>query len=88
MQQLVYDEASVCILVEFNDLEIYRSDRWEFTHTDWESGIFSIWNWMSWLEADVYVLLPPVFPIEMIALVGIAVVVIVIIGIVYMKRRG
>ncbi len=88
MQQLVYDEASVCILVEFNDLEIYRSDRWEFAHTDWESGIFSIWNWMSWLEADVYVLLPSAFPIEMIALVGIAVVVIVIIGIVYMKRRG
>ncbi|TFG08278.1 hypothetical protein EU538_07410, partial [Candidatus Thorarchaeota archaeon] len=49
MQQLIYDEASVCILAEFNDIEIYRGDRWAFTNDDWLSGILSIWNWEPWL---------------------------------------
>jgi peptide/nickel transport system substrate-binding protein len=88
MQQLVYDEASICILVEFDDLELYRSDRWEFTHTDWTSGIFSMWNWESWLEADVLVITPVVFPIEMIAIVVGGVVLVIVILIVIMKKRG
>ncbi len=86
MQQLVYDEASVDVLVEFNDIELYRNDAWEFTHKDWKNGILSMWNWMPWLEAT------PVtagggFPIPTeLILVGAAVAVVVI-GLVIWRIR-
>ena len=44
-QQEAYDEGSVVVLVEFNDIELYRNDAWEFTHTDWKNGILSMWNY-------------------------------------------
>lgn len=78
LQQLVYDEGSVCVLVNFDDIEIYRNDRYSFTHEDWLSGILSIWNWESWLEADE-VAPPAPIPIELILIgAGAAIVVVVV----------
>jgi ABC-type transport system substrate-binding protein len=89
LQQLVYDEASICVLVEFDDLELYRSDKWEFTHEDWLSGIFSIWNWETWLEADIVVITPAVFPIEMIAIIaGVVIVVVIVLLLVWRSKKG
>jgi peptide/nickel transport system substrate-binding protein len=86
MQQLVYDEASVAVLVEFNDIELYRNDVWEFTHADWENGILSMWNWLSWMNATPVTPAAGVpIPMELI-LVGAAVV-IVVIGIAVWKIR-
>jgi len=66
------------VLVNFDDIEIYRNDRYSFTHEDWLSGILSIWNWESWLEADE-VAPPAPIPIELILIgAGAAIVVVVV----------
>lgn len=87
MQQLIYDEASICILVEYNDIELYRNDKWSFTHEDWLSGILSNWNWESWLEAEP---VPPStgfpIPMEWIA-VGVGAIVVVAILIIWRMKK-
>ncbi|MHA1653775.1 MAG: ABC transporter substrate-binding protein, partial [Candidatus Thorarchaeota archaeon] len=87
-QQLVYDEGSVCVLVEYNDIELYRNDAWTFTHTDWLSGILSIWNWKSWLEAQPAIA-GPATPISLeIAAVGIGVFVVIVAIVLWRSKRG
>ncbi|MFW9963731.1 MAG: ABC transporter substrate-binding protein [Candidatus Sifarchaeia archaeon] len=98
-QQIMYNDSSIIVLVEFNDIELYRNDVWTFTHTDWQSGILSMWNLDSWLEVDVpttptttttptgTTTPPPPFPMELILVVGAAaVVVIIIIALVVRKK--
>ena len=89
LQQLVYDEASICILVEYEDIELYRADRWEFTHTDWLSGILSLWNWESWLEAAPYTA-PPAAPIsfELIAIASIGIIAVIVVIILWRSKKG
>ena len=88
MQQLIYDEASICVLVEYDDIELYRNDRWTFTHTDWLSGILSIWNWESWLEAD-YIGAGGGFAIPMeLVLAGVGIVAVVVILGVWRSKKG
>jgi peptide/nickel transport system substrate-binding protein len=98
-QQIMYDDSSIIVLVEFNDIELYRNDVWTFTDTDWMSGILSMWNLNSWLGVDETVPstttttptgttepLPPL-PMELLLMVGIGVVVlIVVIALVARKR--
>ncbi|UCE11832.1 MAG: hypothetical protein JSW61_07840 [Candidatus Thorarchaeota archaeon] len=88
MQQLVYDEASICVLVEYDDIELYRNDRFVFTHTDWLSGILSMWNWESWLGAEQVA--PPSFPIsmELAIIAGAGVIVVVVLFVVWRSKKG
>lgn len=88
MQQLIYDEASICVLVEISDVEIYRNDHWEFTHEDWLSGILSMWNWESWLEASP-VSAPPGFPVSMgLVAVGVGIIVVIVLYAIGRSRKG
>lgn len=88
MQQLVYDEASICVLVEISDIEIYRNDRWEFTHEDWLSGILSMWNWESWLDATP-IAAPPGIPMSLtLVAVGLGIVVVVVILVFWRSKKG
>ncbi|UCH04122.1 MAG: ABC transporter substrate-binding protein [Candidatus Thorarchaeota archaeon] len=90
MQQLIYDEASICVLAEISDIEIYRNDRWEFPadKTVWLSGILSMWNWESWLDATP---VPPAaglpIPMELVA-AGVGILVVVVILVYWRSRRG
>ncbi|MHA2117636.1 MAG: ABC transporter substrate-binding protein [Candidatus Thorarchaeota archaeon] len=95
-QQIVYDDSSAIPLVYYKDVEIYRSDRWVFTETDWHSGIYAIPNYKAWLTVDVAPEPtttttpppPPPVPMEMIVLVaGAAVIIVVIFAVIYMKRK-
>ncbi|MFX1602580.1 MAG: ABC transporter substrate-binding protein [Promethearchaeota archaeon] len=88
MQQLIYDEASICVLAEISDIEIYRNDRWEFPKADWLSGILSMWNWESWLGATP---IPPVgfpIPMELLVIAGAGVLVVVVVLVYTRSRRG
>ncbi|MHA1864727.1 MAG: ABC transporter substrate-binding protein [Candidatus Thorarchaeota archaeon] len=84
-QQEAYDEGSVVVLVEFNDIELYRNDAWEFTHKDWKNGILSMWNWMSWIEATQVTSVGFPLSIELIAVVAIGA--IIVIGLVVWRMR-
>lgn len=101
LQQVVYDDSSVIVLVEYNDIELYRNDRYNFTHTDWMSGVLSIWNTNAWLDVDVPTQPttttttgtttdtgegPPPLPMEIILAVSAGAVILVIV-IVYVVRR-
>jgi ABC-type transport system substrate-binding protein len=92
-QQIVYNDSSIIPLVYYQDVEIYRSDRWDIRpqDRDWTSGIFSVYNQEVWMNIDVAEATttpPPGMPIEMIALVaGAAVVVVIVLGVVFLKRR-
>ena len=93
-QQIIYDDSSVIPLVNMQDSEIYRKDRWLFTETDWHSGIYSIPNTKAWRTVDVApepttTPPPPVpLPFEMILLgVGAVVVVVVVIGVYWMRKK-
>ena len=92
-QQIIYDDSSIIPLVYYKDVEIYRSDRWQFRPQDlnWTSGIFSVYNQEAWMHVDVAQATttpPPPFPVEIIAIVAIAgVAVVVILGFVWMKRK-
>jgi peptide/nickel transport system substrate-binding protein len=98
-QQIMYDDSSIIVLVEYNDIELYRNDAWTFTHTDWQSGILSMWNIDSWLEVDVPAVptttttptttLPPPFPIDpmlLVAVGGIGVVLVVVV-VYFVKKK-
>lgn len=99
-QQIMYDDSSIIVLVEYNDIEIYRNDVWTFTHTDWASGILSMWNIDSWLEVDEVVVptttgtgtttngppLPPL-PMELLLAVGLGIVVLVIVVVYFVKKK-
>lgn len=102
-QQIMYNDSSIIILVEFNDIELYRNDVWEFTHTDWESGIFSMWNIDSWLEVDVPTVPtttttpvtttteppppPPPIPMELLLAVGLGIVVLIVVVVFVTRKR-
>ncbi|MGY5876492.1 MAG: ABC transporter substrate-binding protein [Candidatus Thorarchaeota archaeon] len=87
MQQEVYDEGSICVLVEYSDIEIYRGDRWDFNHDDWLSGILSLWNWLSWMDVSV-VSAPPATPISMeLILIGAGAVILIVVIVVFLKRK-
>ncbi|MHA1961442.1 MAG: ABC transporter substrate-binding protein [Candidatus Thorarchaeota archaeon] len=91
-QQIIYDDSSVIPLVNYLDVEIYRKDRWQFTETDWHSGVVAIPNVKAWRTVDVApepTTTPPApLPIEMVVLgVGIAVVAVVITVGYWVKRK-
>jgi peptide/nickel transport system substrate-binding protein len=100
-QQIMYNDSSIIVLVEYNDIELYRNDAWEFTHTDWESGILSMWNIDSWLEVDVPTVPttttptgttsptepPPPLPMDLILVVGIGAVVLVVVIVYFVKKK-
>jgi len=99
-QQIMYNDSSIIVLVEFNDIELYRNDAWEFTHTDWQSGILSMWNIDSWLEVDVPAVPttpttgpttipttpPPIDPMLLVAVGGIGVVLVVVV-VYFVKKK-
>ncbi len=98
-QQIMYNDSSIIVLVEYNDIELYRNDAWTFTHTDWQSGILSMWNIDSWLEVDVPITpttptspttptgpVPPL-PMELLLVVGIGVVVLVIVLVYFVRKK-
>jgi ABC-type transport system substrate-binding protein len=96
-QQIMYNDSSIIVLVEYNDIELYRNDAWNFTHTDWESGILSMWNIDSWLEVDVPIVPtttttttqpPPLLidPLLLIAVGGIGVVLLVVV-VYFVKKK-
>ncbi|MFX1559646.1 MAG: ABC transporter substrate-binding protein [Promethearchaeota archaeon] len=89
MQQLIYDEASICVLAEISDIEIYRNDRLEFSadKTDWLSGILSMWNWESWLDATP-IAAPPGFPVSMWLIAGGIGIVVIVLFVIGRSRRG
>ncbi|MHA2461399.1 MAG: hypothetical protein ACXAEJ_09180 [Candidatus Thorarchaeota archaeon] len=92
-QQIVYDDSSIIPLVYYKDVEIYRSDRWDFRPQDrtWTSGIFSVHNQAGWMNVDVAEATPtppPPLPVEMIVIVaGAAVVIVVILAAVWVRRK-
>ncbi|MFO7837597.1 MAG: ABC transporter substrate-binding protein [Candidatus Thorarchaeota archaeon] len=90
-QQLIYNDSSVIPLCNYMDVEVYRSDRWEFTETDWHSGMIAIPNVDAWRtvdEAPETTTPAAPLPVEMIILaVGVAVVVVVILGAIWIKQR-
>jgi len=101
-QQIMYNDSSIIVLVEFSDIELYRNDAWTFTHTDWQSGILSMWNIDSWLEVDVPTTpttttpttgtttptsLPPPLPMELLLVVGAGIVVLVIVVVLVTRKR-
>ncbi|MFX0054998.1 MAG: ABC transporter substrate-binding protein [Promethearchaeota archaeon] len=100
-QQLMYDDSSVIVLVEFTDIELYRNDAWTFTNTDWQSGILSMWNINSWLGVDVPVTPtttpptgtttpqppPPPLPVELLLAVGVGVAVLVVVIVLVVRKR-
>ena len=93
-QQIVYDDSSIIPLVYYKDVEIYRSDRWDFRpqDLDWTSGIFSVHNQEAWMHVDVAAEVPtttpPPLPMELIVIVaGAAVAVVVIVAVVWLKRK-
>jgi peptide/nickel transport system substrate-binding protein len=101
-QQIMYNDSSIIILVEYNDIELYRNDAWEFTHTDWEAGILSMWNIDSWLEVDVPVTPtttttptatttptepPPPLPMDLILAVSAGIVVLLVVVVYFVKKR-
>ena len=90
-QQIMYDESSIIPLVYFKDVEIYRSDRWTFIEDDWTSGVYGLLNYGAFIhveEAVVTTTPPPPLPLEMLALLGgIAVVAVVVVVGIYVKRK-
>jgi ABC-type transport system substrate-binding protein len=102
-QQIMYNDSSIIVLVEFTDIELYRNDAWTFTHTDWQSGILSMWNIDSWLEVDVPVVPtttttpvtttttppppPPPLPMELLLVVGLGVVVLIVVVVFAARKR-
>ncbi|MFW9912762.1 MAG: ABC transporter substrate-binding protein [Candidatus Thorarchaeota archaeon] len=101
-QQIMYNDSSIIVLVEFTDIELYRNDAWTFTHTDWQSGILSMWNIDSWLEVDVPTTpttttpttgtttpppQPPPLPMELLLVVGIGAVVLVLVVVLVIRKR-
>ncbi|MFW9863559.1 MAG: ABC transporter substrate-binding protein [Candidatus Thorarchaeota archaeon] len=100
-QQIMYNDSSIIVLVEFNDIELYRNDVWTFTNTDWASGILSMWNLNSWLGVDEFTPSttttpstgtttpppPPPLPMELLLLVGVGAVVLVLVVVLVIRRR-
>jgi peptide/nickel transport system substrate-binding protein len=102
-QQIMYNDSSVIVLVEFTDIELYRNDVWTFTRTDWPNGILSMWNGMSWLEVDVPATPtttttpatgtttptppPPPLPMDLLLVVGAGIVVLVIVVVLVVRKR-
>ncbi len=91
-QQIVYDDSSIIPLVYYMDVEIYRSDRWDFRPQDrnWTSGIYSVHNQEAWINVDAAEVTtppPPPLPVEMIVIVAGAAVVVVIVAVVWSRRR-
>ncbi|MGY5855546.1 MAG: ABC transporter substrate-binding protein [Candidatus Thorarchaeota archaeon] len=101
-QQIMYNDSSIIVLVEYSDIELYRNDAWEFTHTDWESGILSMWNIDSWLEVDVPTVPTtptttepttptttpePIDPMLLLALGGVGLVIVVIVVVYFVKKK-
>ena len=100
-QQIMYDDSSIIVLVEYNDIELYRNDAWTFTNTDWESGILSMWNINSWLGVDVPVVPTGTdtgtgtgtatgtdpLPMELLLAVGLGIVVIVVVIVYFVKKK-
>jgi ABC-type transport system substrate-binding protein len=87
-QQIMYDESSVIPLLYYKDVEIYRSDRWTFIDDDYTSGVYGLLNYFAFITVEeAEALPPPELPIEMIALVGGAAAVVILLAVFYMKRR-
>jgi ABC-type transport system substrate-binding protein len=89
-QQIMYDESSVIPLLYYKDVEIYRSDRWLFVDDYYTSGAYGLLNYFAFItveQVEATVPPPPALPLEMIALVGGAAVVVVLIAVFYMKRK-
>jgi ABC-type transport system substrate-binding protein len=88
-QQIMYDESSVIPLLYYKDVEIYRSDRWTFIDDDYTSGVYGLLNYFAFITVEEAEALPPPpeLPIEMIALVGGAAAVVILLAVFYMKRR-
>ena len=87
-QQIMYDESCVIPVVYFKDAEIYRKDKWTFYQTDWTSGIYGLLNVFGWIYAEPGAAAPPApFPIEMIAIVAGAAIILVILAVYWMKRK-
>lgn len=87
-QQIMYNESCIIPLVYYMDAEIYRKDKFVFHETDWTSGIYGLLNVKAWITvepAEGYV--APPLPIEMIALVAGVAIVLVIVVVIWMKRK-
>ena len=55
LQQVLYEDSSIIPLVNFQDIELYRNDRWQFRAEDAnvQSGLFSLYNTYAFLYADI-----------------------------------